>query len=149
MILRQARQNTLPTATRGRVVTKSPLTAPRAERGRRAISEDWSLVRRALALAVGSLLLAGCFSLLLIVGRMPVFSEWVSDPLFFKRCLVLHVDLALVVWFFSFAAGLFALIPGDRSSPTASRPAFSISLARVSDMIGRTLLPTPSRVPAR
>jgi hypothetical protein len=45
---------------------------------------------------------------------MPVFSEWVSDPLFFKRCLVLHVDLALIVWFFSFAAALYSLLPGDQ-----------------------------------
>ena len=70
---------------------------------------------------MGSLLLAGSFSLLLIVGRMPVFSEWVSDPQFFKRCLVLHVDLALIVWFFSFAVGLYSLLPGDRSSNGAFR----------------------------
>jgi cytochrome c oxidase subunit I len=102
---------------------------------------DWALVRRALALAIGSLLLAGCFSLLLIVGRMPVFSEWVSDPLFFKRCLVLHVDLALVVWFFSFAAGLFALLPGDRSSHAAFRLGFGVSCAGVLAMIGGTMIP--------
>ena len=47
---------------------------------------------------------------MLIIGRMPVFSEWVGDPLFFKRCLVLHVDLALIVWFFSFAAALYSLV---------------------------------------
>lgn len=105
------------------------------------VSVDWSLVRRALSLAVGSLLLAGCFSLFLIVGRMPVFSEWVSDPLFFKRCLVLHVDLALVVWFFSFAAGLFALIPGDRSSHAAFRVGFGIALTGVLAMIVGTMIP--------
>ena len=105
------------------------------------VSVDWSLVRRALSLAVGSLLLAGCFSLFLIVGRMPVFSEWVSDPLFFKRCLVLHVDLALVVWFFSFAAGLFALIPGDRSSHGAFRVGFGIALTGVLAMIVGTMIP--------
>ncbi|MBK8000535.1 MAG: hypothetical protein IPK15_17935 [Verrucomicrobia bacterium] len=102
---------------------------------------DYSLTRRALGLAIGSLLLAGCFSLFLIVGRMPVFSEWVSDPLFFKRCLVLHVDLALVVWFFSFAAGLFALIPGDRSSHTAFRVGFGTALAGVLAMIVGTMIP--------
>lgn len=66
---------------------------------------------RWLALAVGSLVLAGAFALFLIVGRMPPFSGWVTDPEFFKRCLVVHVDLALVVWFYAFTAGLFALIP--------------------------------------
>ena len=102
---------------------------------------DWSLTRRALALAIGSLLLAGSFSLLLIVGRMPVFSEWVSDPLFFKRCLVLHVDLALIVWFFSFAAGLFALMPGDRSSHGAFRLGFAVTCTGVLAMIGGTMIP--------
>ena len=102
-----------------------------ARAGQRAhtLSVDYSLTRRALGLAIGSLLLAGCFSLLLMVGRMPVFSAWVSDPLFFKRCLVLHVDLALIVWFFSFAAALYSLLPGDRSSHTAYRAGFACMLA--------------------
>jgi len=49
--------------------------AARADGSRHVLSVDFSLTRRALGLAIGSLLLAGCFSLLLIVGRMPVFSE--------------------------------------------------------------------------
>src|SRR5689334_7496967 len=84
-----------------------PVQTAEAKPAVATVPMDCSLTRRALALAIGSLLLAGCFSLLLIVGRMPVFSAWVSDPLFFKRCLVRHVELALVVWFFSFAAGLY------------------------------------------
>lgn len=66
-----------------------------------------------LGLAVGSLMLAGCFALFLIVGRMPPFSGWVTDAAFFKRCLVVHVDLALVVWFYAFLAGLFSLLPTE------------------------------------
>lgn len=112
----------------------------------RMFSVDYSLTRRALGLAIGSLLLAGCFALLLIVGRMPVFSTWVSDPLFFKRCLVLHVDLALIVWFFSFAAGLFALLPGDRSSHAAYRTGFAIACAGVLAMIGGTMIPRTAPV---
>ncbi|MFU8806006.1 MAG: cbb3-type cytochrome c oxidase subunit I [Bradymonadaceae bacterium] len=75
-------------------------------------------VRRWLALAVVSLLVAGLLSLMLIVGRVPPFSEWLTaDPGFFRRALVVHVDLALIVWFYAFATALFLLIPSpDRSS---------------------------------
>ena len=99
-----------------------------------------------LGLAIGSLLIAGCFSLLLMVGRMPVFSSWVSDPLFFKRCLVLHVDLALVVWFFSFAAALYSLLPGDRSSHAAYRTGFALAVTGVLTMIGGTMIPRTAPV---
>ncbi len=67
-------------------------------------------VKRWLALAVAALLLAGCFSLALIVGRMPPFSSFVTDPDFFRRVLVVHVDLALVVWFYAFIVGLIHLL---------------------------------------
>ena len=112
----------------------------------RLLTVDLSLTRWAGALAVGSLLLAGCFSLFLIVGRMPVFSTWVSDPLLFKRCLVLHVDLALIVWFFAFAAGLYALIPGDAASHRTFRAGFAFALAGVLAMIGGTLVPRTAPV---
>lgn len=85
------------------------------EKSSRHLIVDFALTRRAMLLAIGSLVLAGCFSLLLIVGRTPPFSNWFTDPQFFKRCLVLHVDLALIVWFFSFAAALFSLLPSNAS----------------------------------
>ncbi|MBE2216152.1 MAG: hypothetical protein IAE82_19920 [Opitutaceae bacterium] len=66
------------------------------------------MARGWLALAVGSLIVAGLLSLAVVVGRLPVLSAWIADPLFFKRCLVVHVDLALVVWFYAFIAGLLA-----------------------------------------
>jgi hypothetical protein len=51
---------------------------------------------------------------------MPVLATLVTDPAFFKRCLVVHVDLALVVWFHAFAAALFAFVPSRlRSNPIA------------------------------
>lgn len=107
----------------------------------RLLSVDYVLIRRALLLAIGSLLLAGCFSLFLIIGRLPVISPWITDPLFFKRCLVLHVDLALIVWFFSFAAGLYALLPGDRASHALHRAGLTLAGAGVLAMIGGTLIP--------
>lgn len=106
-----------------------------------ALTIDYRQTRRALSLAVGSLLIAGCFSLLLIIGRTPVISTWISDPLFFKRCLVLHVDLALVVWFFAFAAGMYSLLPGDRFSHRAYKAGFTTACSGVLAMIAGTLVP--------
>ncbi|MBW2270308.1 MAG: cbb3-type cytochrome c oxidase subunit I [Deltaproteobacteria bacterium] len=68
-----------------------------------------------LGLAIGVLMLAGLFSLVVVIGRMPPFDRWVDDPLFFKRGLVVHVNLALVAWFYSFIAALLYLLPGRRA----------------------------------
>ena len=67
--------------------------------------------RRWLALALGVLVIAGVFSLVVVIGRMPPFDRYVTDPLFFKRGLVVHVNLALVAWFYSFVAALLFLLP--------------------------------------
>ncbi len=64
---------------------------------------------RWLNLALASLWLAGLLSLAVVVGRLPWFAQWLDDPLFFKRCLVVHVDLALVVWFYAMVTALAAL----------------------------------------
>jgi hypothetical protein len=58
---------------------------------------------------VASLLLAGLLSLSVVAGRLPGISTLIGDPLFFKRCLVVHVNLALSVWFYAFVASLSAL----------------------------------------
>jgi len=71
--------------------------------------------RNWLGMAVGVLMLAGIFSLVVVVGRMPPFDRLVTDPLFFKRGLVVHVNLALVAWFYSFIAAMLFLVPGRRA----------------------------------
>jgi cytochrome c oxidase subunit I len=68
-------------------------------------------VRRWLGVAAGSLLLSGVLSLFLVVGRAPGLHHLFSDPYLFRRCLVVHVDLALIVWFGAFFAALYHLIP--------------------------------------
>jgi hypothetical protein len=73
--------------------------------------------RHWLGLAIGVLMLAGSFSLVVVVGRMPPFDRLVTDPLFFKRGLVVHVNLALVAWFYSFIAAMLFLVPG-RCAPS-------------------------------
>jgi cytochrome c oxidase subunit 1 len=62
--------------------------------------------------AVGSLVLAGLLSLTLVVGRLPFMGWLFTDPLFFKRALVVHVDLAMVVWFQAGTATFLAFALG-------------------------------------
>jgi hypothetical protein len=96
---------------------------------------DRRVVRRWLMLSVGALILAGLFSLGLIIGRMPPFSEWVTDPQFFKRCLVVHVDLALIVWFYAFIVGLFHLIPMSRRARSVAGHSAAVSAIGVVLMV--------------
>lgn len=65
-----------------------------------------------MGLAVASILVAGALALVLVVGRAPGLNTVIKDPTLVKRCLVVHVDLALGVWFYAFLSALFALTPG-------------------------------------
>ena len=76
-------------------------------------------------LAIGSLVLAGLLSLTLVVGRLPFLSWLFTDPLFFRRALVVHVDLAIVVWF---QAGTLAFL-GLALGPSLHRGLTAASLA--------------------
>ncbi len=73
-------------------------------------------LRSWLGLAIGVLIAAGAVAVLLVFARMPPFDRWVTDPDFFRRCLVVHVDLALVAWFVSFIAAMTFLLPGRGQS---------------------------------
>ena len=78
---------------------------------------------------------------------MPPFDRLVTDPLFFKRGLVVHVNLALVAWFYSFIAALLFLVPGPRPPGTLVRHSASISGAGVLMMlVAAGLLPLGSDV---
>jgi hypothetical protein len=93
-----------------------------------------------LHLAVGSLIIAGCLSLLLVAGRLPGIAEAIGDPLFFKRCLVVHVDLALVVWFAAVAGAMFALLPATRREQQVFNTGTVIAVGGVGLMIGGALV---------
>lgn len=95
--------------------------------------------RRWFALAVGSLVIAGLLSLSVVLGRLPVLSGLIGDPLFFKRCLVVHVDLALVVWFYAFLAGLASMRAG-RTTGRSGRLAFALAVSGVVAMLGGALM---------
>lgn len=98
-----------------------------------------SEARRWFALAIGSLVVAGLLSVSVVFGRLPFISRIIDDPLFFKRCLVVHVDLALVVWFYAFLAGLNALRTG-RAGGVVGRAGFWLSVAGVAAMLGGALM---------
>ena len=95
------------------VTPVAPVTVDRVVLRPPSVSEE---ARRWFALAVGSLVVAGLLSLSVVVGRLPGLSRLIQDPLFFKRCLVVHVDLSLLVWFYAFLAGLVALAVPRRNS---------------------------------
>jgi hypothetical protein len=82
---------------------------------------EHAALRRWLLLAVGALILAGILALSLVIARAPGLSELVTDPRFFRRCLVVHVDLALVVWLYAFVAALGFLLPRAGRSALTSR----------------------------
>lgn len=83
--------------------------------------------------AVGSLVVAGLLSLAVVVGRLPWIAARIADPLIYKRCLVVHVVLALIVWFYAFLGALSAqCAPDDRGGrlgrATAWVVAFGVAL---------------------
>lgn len=90
--------------------------------------------RRWILLAVGSIVIAGLLSSAVVVGRLPFISQFIDDPLWFKRCLVVHVDLALVVWFYAFIAGLISLVKSGSGS-AIRKGAFIVSVVGVVGML--------------
>ena len=105
-------------------------------------SADQRAARAWLGLAIGVLLVSGALAIVLVLGRVPALDAWLGQTLdagFFRRTLVVHVDLAIVVWFYAFIAGLLALLPGRRGAHT--RHAVQLSRAGVGLMVLSTLLP--------
>lgn len=59
-----------------------------------------------LFLGLFALLVSAIFAVILVVLRTPYLSQWLGQGLPFRTALVLHVDLAVAVWFLA-VAGLF------------------------------------------
>ncbi|MBP6508046.1 MAG: hypothetical protein KA257_10830 [Opitutaceae bacterium] len=95
----------MPPSLTANLVSPPAVQVARVERGRDAT--DMAAARGWFLFAIGSLVLAGLLSLTLVIGRLPFLSWLFTDPLFFKRALVVHVDLAIVVWF---QAGTLAIL---------------------------------------
>ncbi len=67
-----------------------------------------------LLLALASLVIAGMFTLLIVMSRTPGVQEifpWVD---FFHTALVVHVDLTVLVWFLAFAGVLWSFNGNER-----------------------------------
>ncbi len=64
------------------------------------------MTRLWLLIGLTCLALSGLLALLLAISRMPWLAAWFSDPLFFRRTLVVHVDLGVTVWFTAFPLAL-------------------------------------------
>jgi len=77
-----------------------------------SVLSETDFSKRWLKLALFSLILAGLFSAVIVLARTPGLTELINDPLFARKSLVLHVDFALVVWFYSFLAVLFMSLTG-------------------------------------
>ncbi len=67
------------------------------------ISTGW------LMLAVGSLLVAGLFTILLVLSRTPYIQDMIPWVDFFHIALVVHVDLTVLVWFLGYAGMFWSL----------------------------------------
>ncbi|WP_372634516.1 hypothetical protein [Fodinibius sp.] len=100
--------------------------------------------KRWLKLALFTLLLSGLFSAVIVLARTPGLSAVITDPLFAKKSLVLHVDLALVVWFYSFLAVLFMSLTNTVSrirNAIAMKIAFFGVLSMISSIFFETAEP--------
>jgi hypothetical protein len=102
---------------------------------------DHRLARHWLHLALGSLVVAGLFALAVVVGRTPPFDRLVTDPEFFRRCLVGHVNLALVTWFLSFLAALSLMTPSPRRAGRVAHMAVHLATAGIALIVVGTLVP--------
>jgi cytochrome c oxidase subunit I len=93
----------------------------RAEEQATGAAVDARAVRAWLLVALAALTLAGIFALCLVIGRAPVLDLLITDVQLMRRLLVVHVDLALVVWFNAFLAGLVCLLPARSFAPGLAR----------------------------
>ncbi len=67
------------------------------------------LVTGWLLLAVGSLVVGGLFTILIVLSRTPGIQDVFPLVDFFHTALVVHVDLTVLVWFLAFAGVLWSI----------------------------------------
>ncbi len=91
--------------------------------------------------AIGSLVLAGFLALTLVIGRLPFLGWLFTDPLFFKRALVVHVDLAIVVWFQAGTLSFLGLTLGPRLHRGATGAAFALAATGIIGLLVGACMP--------
>ena len=68
-----------------------------------------NLIYSWLFLAILSLVLAGLFAFLIALARTPVIKDFLPGKDYFYTALVIHVDLAFVIWFLAFMGVLWTV----------------------------------------
>jgi hypothetical protein len=67
-----------------------------------------------LILGISALVMAGLFSILLVLARTPYIQNFIPYVDFFHTALVVHVDLSVMIWFLAFAGMLWSIYSRDR-----------------------------------
>ncbi len=91
-----------------------------------------------LALALTALAISTVFALSLVVARTPFIAHWLS-PEFFRGALVMHVNLAVTVWFLAFA-GLWWSLAGQRARTGSGWLAWTLAAGGVGLLLLARLL---------
>lgn len=68
-----------------------------------------------LSLAISALALSTVCAVVLVAARMPYVGRWLPGVDVFHGALVLHVNLAAVIWFLALAAALWSGLGGSRA----------------------------------
>lgn len=66
-----------------------------------------------IQLGLLSLILAGVFSVLLVLARTPVIQGWIPFLDFFQVSLVVHVTLSVLIWLLSISAAMWSLCTNE------------------------------------
>jgi cytochrome c oxidase subunit I len=80
----------------------------------RALAAGW------LLLALAALALSTLCAVLLVAARVPLAGAFSGSVVWFRSALVLHVSLAVIVWFLSCAAGLWTMAAGGAQGSAGS-----------------------------
>ena len=83
----------------------------------------------------------GLLSLTLVIGRLPFLGWLFTDPLFFRRALVVHVDLAIVVWFQAGTLACLGLALGPRLQRGATTLSLALAATGVAGLLAGACLP--------
>jgi cytochrome c oxidase subunit I len=117
------------------------LADPLAVSGTRRLAAGWML------LAVLALGLSTACALLLVFGRIPLPGGALASAALFRSALVLHVGLAVVVWFLSCAAAMWTLAAGrQRPADLADRAGLAAAGGGVAAMVGALFSAQPDPV---
>ena len=81
-----------------------------------------------LSLALGSLVVGGLFTILIVMSRTPGVQDIFPWTDFFHTALVVHVDLTVLVWFLS-CAGIFWTINSNGRCPSCGWAALCLAVA--------------------